>query len=295
MALPTISLAGLLNVFYNGRLRAIVIRPEPARRDDLIAELWAQGTLGILEDDSQIRAYFPESTNVSGIITPENGEVIECLLESDTPGYGTIEANSEPVFLGQRFVVLDRPVSSCDISSSRAALLVPAGQAFGSGRHESTQLMVEAMEAYLHPGKVVIDVGCGSGILSKVARHLGAGTVIACDTHTDAIATARKSCSETALLLGSVDALDSSIADVVLANISAKIVDVLAADLVRVAKPGGLLLLSGFIQDRTPERFQPEAILERNGWLCWVCRPQLLPEASPEANGTVQPFEAQWW
>ncbi len=141
---------------------------------------------------------------------------------------------------------------------------------------------------------LVIDVGCGSGVLSEVARQLGAAGIIACDTHEDAIAAARETCSEAASFLGSIDALEPSVADLVLANISAKVVDMLAADLVRVTKPDGLLLLSGFIQDRPPERFQPEIVLERNGWLCWVCRPKLV-SADAQETGTVQPFEAQWW
>lgn len=154
--------------------------------------------------------------------------------------------------------------------------------------------MVEAMEAHLRPGSLTIDVGCGSGILSEVARHLGASTMIACDTYMEAITTARETCMQAMTFLGSVDAVKPSTADVVLANISAKVVDTLAADLVRVARPDGVLLLSGFIQDRTPERFQPEKVLERNGWLCWICRPELNSRVSPEA-GPVQPFEAQWW
>jgi ribosomal protein L11 methyltransferase len=151
------------------------------------------------------------------------------------------------------------------------------------------------MEAYLQPGMVTLDVGCGSGILSEVAHHLGASTVIACDIHPNAITTARQTCIHAAGFVGSVDAIESSVADFVLANISAKVIEVLAAELVRVTKPEGFLLLSGFIQDRTPEPFRPEKILERNGWLCWICRPELVSADASETGHAVQPFEAQWW
>jgi ribosomal protein L11 methyltransferase len=275
-------------------LQVLVIRPNPCRRDDLIADLWEHGTVGILEEDSALRAYFPESFDLAEIITPENGEILECFSENGTPTYHANEANSEPFFMGQRFVVLTDSADS-PTSASRIPLLLAPSPAFGSGRHESTQLMVEAMEAHLQPGGVVIDVGCGSGILSEVARHLGASTIVACDTHNDAITTARQTCSQAASFIGSVDAIEPSVADLVLANISAKVIDVLAADLVRITEPDGLILLSGFIQDRTPERFQPEEVLERNGWLCWICRPRLQPAGSAEASVPIQPFEVQWW
>ncbi len=275
-------------------MRVIVIRPKPERSEDLIAELWEHGTEGILEEESRIKAYFPESRDLSGIVTPENGEVIETSVENDVATYQASDDNNEPVPLGQRFVVLNGPASA-EGSGSRIPLSLPTSTAFGSGRHESTQLMVEAMEVYLQPGKVVIDAGCGSGILSEVARRLAAAAIIACDTHPDAIATARQTCPEAAAFIGSVDAIAPSVADVVLANISAKVVDLLAADLVRVAKPDGLVLLSGFIHERTPERFRPDRVFEQNGWLCWVCRPELVGGESLAAGGAIQPFETQWW
>ncbi len=174
-------------------MQVIVIRTNPSRRDDLIAELWERGTVGILENDLELRAYFPESMNLAGIVASENGEIIESLLEKESPTYQEHAPNNEPVCLGQRFVVLTES-STFVTDSSRIPLLLASSEAFGSGRHESTQLMVEVMEAYLQPGTVTLDVGCGSGILSKVAHHLGASTVVACDIHENAIMTARQTC-----------------------------------------------------------------------------------------------------
>lgn len=275
-------------------MRVIIIRPNPPRRDDLIAELCEHGTVGILEDGSDLRAYFPESLDSSPVVTPENGEILDSLVEDDGPTCYSPGVDIEPVLLGQRFLVASDPAGNSS-SGMRIPLSLPFSAAFGSGRHESTQLMVEAMEAYLQPGGVIIDAGCGSGILSEVARHLGASTVVACDIHTEAMHVTRQTCPAAAVFLGSVDAVQSSAADLVLANISAKVIDALADDLVRVAKPDTLLLLSGFIQDRTPERFRPEKILERNGWLCWICRPELVPGDSPAVGRPAQPFDACWW
>ena len=241
-----------------------------------------------------MRAYFPEWLDLSGVVKPEDGEILDTLLEEDSPGYYSANVDSEPVLLGERFVITSGSAGDPP-NPTRIPLSLPFSTAFGSGRHESTQLMVEAMETYLQPGGIIIDAGCGSGILSEVARHLGASTVVACDIHTEAMQVTRQTCPTAALLLGSVDAVQSSAADLVLANISAKVIDALADDLLRVAKPDGLLLLSGFIQDRTPERFRPEKILERNGWLCWICRPELVPGDSPSSGRATQPFDACWW
>jgi ribosomal protein L11 methyltransferase len=275
-------------------LQVIVVRPHPARRDDLIGELWEHGTVGIIEEESNLKAYFPQSDERTRIIALENGEIIATATEDPCASYQLNGEDSEPVPLGSRFIVL--PSSAVPENAGlRIPLYLAPSMAFGSGRHESTQLMVEAMEEYVKPGSTVADVGCGSGILCEVARHLGASTVIGCDSHADAIVTAMKTCPQALAINGSADAIAPFVADVVLANISAKIIDLLAAELVRIAKPDGILLLSGFIDDRKPERFRPWKVFEMNDWLCWLCRPELVGAGTSEGDRAVQPFETQWW
>src|SRR6266850_6301434 len=63
----------------------------------------------------------------------------------------------------------------------RLPIRIDPGQAFGTGTHETTQLTVEALERWIEPDQVVLDVGTGSGILAIVSRLLGAREVIACD------------------------------------------------------------------------------------------------------------------
>ena len=142
--------------------------------------------------------------------------------------------------------------------------------AFGSGRHETTQLCLEALEQYLKAGHAVLDVGCGSGILALAAQKLGAGSVVACDIQEDAIRTAREHFSG-ALVQGSADCVRNGFADIVLANVSARINDRLAADLRRVLKPDGVLITSGFIEGNVPQSFQPSKEMQRGEWLCWIC------------------------
>jgi ribosomal protein L11 methyltransferase len=122
----------------------------------------------------------------------------------------------------------------------RFRITVNPGMAFGTGVHETTQMCMEALEDYLRPGMHVLDVGTGSGILAKAANFLGAGRVTACDTDPVAIEIAG------AGFVGSVDAVAGGAMDLVMANISPEAIAALAGDLLRVRKPGGVLLASGF-------------------------------------------------
>jgi ribosomal protein L11 methyltransferase len=149
------------------------------------------------------------------------------------------------------------------------------------------------METYLAPGDTVVDVGCGSGILSAAASLLGAGAVYSCDIHPDAIAAARRQI-QTPLFAGSADAVCTGLADVVVANISAAVVDRIAFDLSRVAKPQGIVIVAGFIAEQVPRRYRAEKVMERNGWLCWICRPEDIDRSR---NDEIDPnsHSERWW
>ncbi len=99
---------------------------------------------------------------------------------------------------------------------------------------------MEALEDYLQPGMSVLDVGTGSGIVSKAAKLLGAGNVTACDIDPVAVEIAGQG------FVGSADAVAAGAVDIVMANISPEAIAALAGDLLRVRKPGGVLLASGF-------------------------------------------------
>jgi ribosomal protein L11 methyltransferase len=112
--------------------------------------------------------------------------------------------------------------------------------AFGTGVHETTRLCIEALEDSIRPGMRVLDVGTGSGILRHAAQLLGAGKTYACDTDPVAVEIAGDA------FVGSVDAVASASMDLATANISPEAITALAPDLLRVLRPGGVLLASGF-------------------------------------------------
>jgi ribosomal protein L11 methyltransferase len=145
----------------------------------------------------------------------------------------------QPMEVGERFYLVpewrDDPTPA-----GRFRISVNPGMAFGTGVHETTRLCIEALEQYLKPGMRVLDVGTGSGILARAATLLGAERAYACDTDPVAVEIAGRG------FVGSVNAVAAGVVDVAMANISPEAIVALAPDLLRVLRPGGVLLASGF-------------------------------------------------
>jgi len=209
---------------------------------------------------------------------------LPCHIERHVAYVSVEEAlDCEPILVGRRFVV---------VPAGRIVLPIDAAMAFGSGRHETTQLCLEALERYLVPGQTVFDVGCGSGILALAAEKLGASRVVATDMDEAAVTVAKRHFSGL-LFVGSADCLPSGEADLVICNITSKVNDRLAWDLKRLAKPGGLVLISGFMTENPPQKFAAQEILQLGGWECWLCEPSGI-QAAPDQKDANQ-HDPQWW
>jgi ribosomal protein L11 methyltransferase len=250
-------------------LQSVLFRRPFEDEDALIAELWERGTLGIIEEDAGLRAFFEDDCHLAGL----HGEVV---LETGIPH---IRDNWDPILIGERFFVAPSWVET-PTPPGRFRLTIDANNVFGTGRHESTQLMIEALELHLRKGDTVIDVGCGSGILSLASQALGATQVFSCDIEPDAHP----------MFIGSADAIRDATADLTLVNISARVIDTLVFELNRITRPDGLLLLAGFIEANPPKGFQPESVMQKGEWLCWICRPQT---AHRQHRSLIH--SRQWW
>jgi ribosomal protein L11 methyltransferase len=266
---------------------SILLHPDIEAVDALTAELWEEGTAGIVEEADGLRTFFAEE-NTAAMIARKYQAELRKEQNTAVPAFNDLEW--EPVLAGTKFVIAPPWVPPAKYEG-RFWLTVDPSMAFGSGRHESTQLSMEALERYLKPGMTVADIGCGSGILTAAAKLLGAGRLVSCDIHFDSLIQARH-LIDTPLFAGSADAIESEFADVVLANISARVVDHIAADLRRIAKPNGLLILAGFIDENPPKCFEPREALRRGDWLCWICGPADV-HAKVSADQNVH--DEKWW
>lgn len=158
------------------------------------------------------------------------------------------------------------------------------GMAFGTGMHETTQLMIKLLSSYVKPGDFVLDIGCGSGILSICAAKLGAARCFACDLDSVAVKVAKKNIHENGVddivSCGVSDLLSAVPKDetysIVCANIVADIILRMAPDVSRYMRDGGLLLISGILEEKAKDvtdvlrshGFEPVCLINENGWCC---------------------------
>jgi ribosomal protein L11 methyltransferase len=159
--------------------------------------------------------------------------------------------------IGTRFWVDPHPQAPSPAPDGRIHLLVEPRQAFGSGSHESTQLVLLMLEELSVAGRHVLDVGTGSGILAIAAGQLGAGWVAGFDIDLEAMFVAHQTVagqprpSHVALLAGPLGALRLEPRfELILANLLPAQVQPLLAGLRLLLVPAGRLLVSGLMVDQ---------------------------------------------
>jgi ribosomal protein L11 methyltransferase len=142
--------------------------------------------------------------------------------------------------------------SDVDIPSESSVIRIDPGGSFGLGDHPTTRLTAFVADQLVDTGDRVLDVGCGSGVLSIVAARCGASRVVAIDIAEEA----REATIENAARNGVGDRIEASVAplgivagtfDVVLANILAPALVSMSTDLSRLTAPHGSLVVSGVL------------------------------------------------
>lgn len=165
----------------------------------------------------------------------------------------------KPILIGQRLLILPAWLESPD--PKRIPIKIDPGMAFGTGTHPTTQLCLELMEVSTdhRPLTTVIDVGCGSGILSIAALKLGAGKVLGVDIDIESVKNSRENADTNGvgeeLLLGQgsvTEVLSGSFqfksAPLVVANILGPIlIRLFDAGLADLIEPNGEIILSGIL------------------------------------------------
>ena len=180
-----------------------------------------------------------------------------------TPSYGSAEIADEdwvrksqaqfgPVGIGERLWI---GPSWCQPPLDRVAVRLDPGLAFGTGTHPTTQLVLRFLERSIRGGEAVLDYGCGSGILAIAAAKLGAGRVDGVDVDAQALATARDNARGNRVELQPTlpEGLRPGAYEIVVSNILAQPLIVLAPLLAARTAPGGRLALAGILEAQAAE------------------------------------------
>ena len=197
----------------------------------------------------------------------------------------------KPMEIGERLIVV--PEWESAKTDGRIALILNPGLTFGTGSHATTRLCLTALEKHVAQGQRVLDLGCGSGILSIAALLLGAEHAFACDIDEKCVDVAY----ENAALNGigkdkytvrwgdvlSDRQLQKEMGgqyDIIVANIVSDVIIGLASQVRPFLKEGGYFLTSGIIDTRAAEVAQKlreagwEIVEERasEGWFSYLCK-----------------------
>ncbi len=192
----------------------------------------------------------------------------------------------KPLKIGEKLLICPT-WDSVEDTEGRTVLNIDPGMAFGTGGHETTRLVLEAMETVITDDTNLLDVGCGSGILSIAALLLGAKSALAVDIDALAVKTAIENGERSGFAAPRYTVVEGDLVDkvsgqfdLVVANIVADAIIMLSPAVKPFVKPDGVYIVSGIIDTREAEvvealtacGFVIESRFEQRGWLCMVCK-----------------------
>ncbi|MBW6465708.1 MAG: 50S ribosomal protein L11 methyltransferase [Brevefilum sp.] len=170
-----------------------------------------------------------------------------------------------PIAIGDRLLVMPA-WKDPDPDQTRIVVRINPAMAFGTGTHPTTQLCLRLLERHFSPGQALIDVGCGSGILTIAALKMGATHALAVDVDSQAVASTLENAGLNAIAPETLETGKGSVEEIltgrfsmieaplVLVNILAPIIiRLFGQGLAELVSEGGTLLLSGILLDQEPE------------------------------------------
>ncbi|MGH7235376.1 MAG: 50S ribosomal protein L11 methyltransferase [Nitrospiraceae bacterium] len=261
---------------------------------ELLDQLDDPAVTGAWQENGVIRLFWPADRWNPDVLQDIRQVLREIGKEMEQPGitvdslpdrdWNAVWARSvRPVRIGRRIVI--RPSwDRTDLAPGEIELIIDPKQAFGTGHHATTRLLVEWLEEVIRAGQRVLDVGTGSGILAMVALRLGAASALGIDSDPVAIqcaleyATANKFGTELELrtaTLAELRGVGATRAHVVVANLDRRTLQESAGMFRSHLDRGGRLLLSGVHPEHQAEISDAFAAAggvvrharQRDGWL----------------------------
>lgn len=236
------------------------------------APLWDHSrVVALFEKDAQLLGHVTAACHAAGLDDLPDFELEEVAEQNWVQ---LTQSQFEPIRVTDRLWIVPTWHDAPDPGAINIAL--DPGMAFGTGSHPTTWLCLQWLEASLRGGEQLADYGCGSGILAIAAAKLGASDVLGTDIDPQALLAARDNAAQNGVRLRLVDAQQpiSEQFDVVVANILANPLTVLAPALIALTRRGGRIALSGILAAQAEQvraAYAPDIALdvaaERDGWI----------------------------
>lgn len=238
-----------------------------------VDSLWQHSIVsGLFAADADIPSIVAAATQAANLTAAPRYRV-DTVAEQDW--VRLTQSQFDPIKISQRLWIIPTWHTAPDPDAIN--LILDPGLAFGTGSHPTTHLCLQWLERNIHGGECLLDYGCGSGILAIAAKKLGVGRALGVDIDPQAILASKQNAEQNRVEAEFYlpDAAPKVLADVVVANILANPLKVLAPMLAQAVRPGGRIVLSGILAPQAEETlsiyrqwFEIEVAGEMEGWVC---------------------------
>lgn len=226
--------------------------------------MWDFDITGLMEDEDHISVFASEKSAkieqqiTDALIKLQNDTLIESFkiekeLLEDKNWNELWEKSREVIRVTDRIVI--RPsFKEYTPKENETVLTIDPKMSFGTGEHQTTKLILRALEKVIKPGMKVFDVGSGTGILSIAAIKLGAAKAVAVDFDEVCLENCKENCilndveDSVEVVTGEIDDVNEKDFDLIIANIQKNVLLEIADKIKQRLKPKGIVILSGLLE-----------------------------------------------
>jgi ribosomal protein L11 methyltransferase len=249
--------------------KEFTVTAEPFVPEIISSLLWELDISGINEEVNCLKIFAPQS---AGLTVEQMNEVLQRLVNEKLLRNYYVEENLiedknwneewkkniQVMKLSERIVI--KPTFR-DYSSSEGEIVITLDpkMSFGTGEHQTTRLMVKALEKYIKPGDKVLDIGSGTGILAIAAVKLGASSALGIDNDEWCLMNGIENCrlnlvdDKVKIRLAEITQIDEKEFDLIAANIQKNVLLNIAEKISAKLKKEGTAILSGLLDYDTDE------------------------------------------